>query len=88
MTKSDLAPGEWAIERDEKRSRASLNGTTLYVSASDDDEQLVFHRVYKRWPGGSTGRVLVGELDGVRLYVKDDGRGQQHLILTKEDLYF
>lgn len=83
---SGLAPGEWVIERSERRSEAKLNGTALCVLANNGQEQKMFHRVFKRaWGGGGEpeGRVLVAELNGVRLYVKGD-----QMIMTTEDLYF
>jgi hypothetical protein len=58
----------------------------ITVKVKEKDGTRIFRRNAMRLNGGGTHTTLIGELDGVRCYVRErDGR--VHVIMTDEDLY-
>ena len=57
-------------------------GVTVYP----DGKSKMRKRNGIRWPGGRKVQWLYAELDGVRVYVKDDDE-KVNIVLTKQDLY-
>ena len=87
MTRSELSPGEFAIEIDGEVITASDGVRSITVEPGD--KPLWYrHRTNITRAIGANGRDAIGrwfivEVDGVRLYINGN-----HMIMTKRDLYF
>lgn len=77
-------PLEYQIETKEDGTRVATNPLTTLSIMPDGETKLFKRRAIKTTTGKETefDTVLIGELDGVRVYVKNGA-----IVLTKQDLY-
>lgn len=82
---------EFEIVGEDNAAQTGSNGhVSLSVLPDAGDESLMRKRnAIKKAGSPAAHKVqwLYGELDGVRVYLKQDDDGQVHAILTKKDLY-
>lgn len=84
MTKSELSPGEFAI--DDTNGVITASDGIRSITIEPGDEPVWYrHRTNITRGNGKDGttRWFVAEIDGVRLYINGD-----RVIMTKRDLYF
>ena len=77
-------PLEFKLELAGDGSRIAKNPLTSLVILPDGESRLFKRRAIKKCEGKETkfDSILIGELDGVRVYVRDN-----QIIMTKQDLY-
>ncbi len=85
MTKFDAPTVNGAFAATHASAERQGRTARLQLTVRPDGATALFKRSGIKWPGGRRVETLVGELDGVRVYLSErDGRA--HAVLTRAEV--
>jgi hypothetical protein len=72
----------WKLKRENGHLDAESEEVSLRIEGDEDECRAFMRNAVSTRNGGTHKRTLVGELNGVRLYITDEG-----MLMTKRDVY-